>query len=126
MAEPLGVIITDSDGTKHRYTMQEALDMGFTTEELTTGTARLAEKNEKTGYSPVKLSGDFNASVSLNKDTGKITVNAPTMAIQNPTFKKNLSEQLKQLSAAYKTNPDVKYSYTDEDGENKEKSIPPA
>ena len=115
----VNVTITDPDGTKHDYTMNEALKMGFTAEEILTGTARPAEKNEKTGYSPIKLSGDFDASVSLDEETGKITVKAPSIAIQNKIFKDSLTEQLKSLSSAYKTNPDIKYNYTDEEGENK-------
>ena len=115
--------ITDPDGTKHNYTMAEAMRMGFTISEILTGTARPAERNEKTGYSPVKLSGDFDASVSLDEKTGKFTVEAPSMALQNKTFRDSLTKQLKSLSGAYKSNPDIKYSYVDENGENKEKSI---
>ena len=119
----VGMTITDPDGTKHNYTMAEAMRMGFTISEILTGTARPAERNEKTGYSPVKLSGDFDASVSLDEKTGKFTVEAPSMALQNKTFRDSLTKQLKSLSGAYKSNPDIKYSYVDENGENKEKSI---
>lgn len=63
------------------------------------------------------------AFISLNKDTGKFTVNAPTMAIKNETLKSNLSDTLKNLSAAYKSNPNYKFSITDEEGNTKEKSI---
>lgn len=63
------------------------------------------------------------ASVSLDKATGKITVNAPDISIKNESFKKNIEEPLKAVSQAYKMNPDYKFTYTDENGENKEKSI---
>lgn len=74
-------------------------------------------------------SGYFNmsdvpqSSVSLDKETGKITVYAPDLAVQNETFKNNLKDTLKSISAAYKSNPDYKFSMVDESGENVEKSI---
>lgn len=63
------------------------------------------------------------ASVELNEDTGKFTVNAPTVAIKNETFKSSLTDTLKNLSAAYKSNHDYKFSITNEDGDVEEKSI---
>lgn len=70
------------------------------------------------------LSARPTAKVELNKDTGKITVKAPTLALKNETFRKSLTETLKTLSHNYKANSKYKYSVkSDEDGKNEEKSI---
>lgn len=63
------------------------------------------------------------ASVSLDEKTGKITVSAPKLAIQNESFKSNIEDTLKALSKTYKQNKDYKFSVTNESGENEEKSI---
>lgn len=66
---------------------------------------------------------DTTSSVALDKKTGKITVSAPSMALQNPTFKSVLTEELKNISSAYKSNSNFKYSTVDEKGENVSKGI---
>lgn len=69
----------------------------------------------------IKISDD--TGVSLDKKTGKITVKAPSIALQNETFKKNVIEPLKTLSANYKANPNYKESTVNEKGETVEKSV---
>ena len=71
----------------------------------------------------LNMSDHPSTSVTMNPETGKITVAAPSMALKNETFKKSLSDTMKNLSAAYKSNPDYKFSITDEEGNTKEKSI---
>lgn len=61
--------------------------------------------------------------VYLDKNTGKITIKAPSIALQNETFKQNVTEPLKTLSANFKANPDYKESTVNEKGETVEKSI---
>lgn len=63
------------------------------------------------------------ANISLDKDTGKITVQAPDLAVQNESFKNSLKDTLKSISAAYKSNRNYKFSVVNEEGENIEKSI---
>ena len=70
-----------------------------------------------------QMSDTPRASISIDKDTGKITVAAPSLAIQNENFKKNLDETVDILSSTYKSNPNYKYSTVNEAGENVEKSI---
>lgn len=60
-----------------------------------------------------------NASISLNKDTGKITVNAPSLALQNPTFKKSIEPALEAISQNYKVNHDYKYALMNNTDETK-------
>lgn len=63
------------------------------------------------------------AYVSLDESTGKFTVHAPTVAINNETFKTQMSDTLNTLSATYKANPDYKFSIVGEDGTTKEKTV---
>lgn len=63
------------------------------------------------------------ATVSLDDKTGKITVDIPTAALQNETFKKSINETLNTLSATYKSNPDYKFRIEHEDGTTEEKSV---
>lgn len=70
-----------------------------------------------------ELSTEPITNVSLNEKTGKFTVTAPSLALQNESFKGSLNETLKSLSKAYKSNKDYKFNIVDENGENQEKSI---
>lgn len=62
-------------------------------------------------------------SVVLNEETGKITVDAPSEALANETFKTSINDTLKTLSANYKINKNYKYNIVNAAGENEEKSI---
>lgn len=73
------------------------------------------DKNEMTGKRP--------ASVSLDKDTGKITVTAPKSLIDSEYYKSGLKESLKTLSSNYKLKPDYKYNTVDSAGNNVSKDI---
>lgn len=123
MATPLGVTITDSDGTKHHYTMDEAVEMGYKVEDLTTGNVKTAYKTESGSYSPNVVDASSPSYVTMDKSTGKITLHAPAAALENETFKTQMNNTLKTLTAAYKANPDYTFSVTGEDGTTEEKSI---
>lgn len=109
MATTLGVTITDPDGTKHRYTLDEAVEMGYKVEDLTTGTAKTAYKTESGGYSPF-ISQSTSPVVSLDKDSGKISVTVPDEWKDDDYVKKLTdSSMLTSLSRNYKTDDSVKY-----------------
>lgn len=63
------------------------------------------------------------STVSLDNETGKISVNIPAAALQNETFKNSINKTLNTLSAVYKSNPDYKFRIEHEDGTTDEKSV---
>lgn len=115
------VKINYDDGTSQDTTMSEAIKAGATTENLTQNKAKFYKNGDK--YSATELGAEGTSFISLDKKTGKFTIHAPTTAIKNETFKSQISDTVKSLSAAYKSNPDYKFSITGEDGTTKEKSI---
>ena len=84
---------------------------------------RFFTKNDDGSWTMYDSKNPAKATVSLDKNTGKITVSVPNIALKNDNFKTNLGAALKRLSETYKSNPDYKFTYTDEDGTNKEKTI---
>lgn len=60
------------------------------------------------------------ASASLDKDTGKITLSAPKMILQNETFQSTIKPVLEAISVNQQLNPNYKYSLinTEEGKEN--------
>lgn len=58
-------------------------------------------------------------SISLNKDTGKITVSAPKNILDNPSVKENYDKVLKELSKAYKADPKQKFALMKDSDETK-------
>ena len=65
------------------------------------------------------VSAEDSASISLNAKTGKITVNAPSMAIKNENFQKSLKPALEIISQNYKANPNYKYALMNNSSETK-------
>lgn len=58
-------------------------------------------------------------SISLNKDTGKITVSAPKDILKNAAVKENYGKVLEELSKAYKTDPTQKFALMKDSDETK-------
>ena len=61
--------------------------------------------------------------VDFNEETGKFTVTAPDLALQNENFRNNLNDTLKTLTQNYKVDKNFKYNIVDANGNNQEKSI---
>ena len=84
---------------------------------------------EQEDYEPLFTKEDVKAatSISINKDTGKITVKAPKMVTESESFKQAINQDvLKQASQAYKLNKDYKLPYDEYDketGETKQTEI---
>lgn len=112
--------ITDSAGNTTDLTWEDVSRTGLNGSVPATGSRPVYKTDTGWSTSLAKATGD--AYVSMDKN-GKFTVHAPTIAINNSSFKSQISDTLKTLSSAYKTNPDYKFSFTDEDGTTKEKSI---
>ena len=114
------VKIRYDDGTTKDTTVSEALKAGASIEDITQNKATFYKSGDS--FKSTTLGAEGDAFVSMDKD-GKFTVHAPTTAIDNETFKSQISDTLKTLSSAYKTNPEYKFSVTGEDGTAQEKSI---
>lgn len=69
------------------------------------------------------MSDKPSASVSLNEDTGDISIEAPKGFLDSTYYKEQVKPTLELYSQAYKSNQDYKFSITGEDGTTKEKSI---
>lgn len=65
------------------------------------------------------VSAEKSGSISLDSKTGKITVHAPAMAIQNETFQKTYKPALDVISENYKLNPNAKYALMNDSTETK-------
>lgn len=72
-------------------------------------------------YEPLFSPDDIKAatSFSLDKKTGKITVKAPSAALKNETFKKQVTDAASAISQNYKLNPDYKYALMNNSEETK-------
>lgn len=123
------VTITNSDGKRETISVQDAAKGGIVSDVREVGSGQL---NNKTVYkaaggswkgSEALAKADTSTtSVSLDKNTGKITITAPSATLEDSSFKEIVdSDYLKQLSAAYKTNPDYKvpdpFNQDDEDAD---------
>lgn len=69
------------------------------------------------------MSDKPSASVSLNEDTGNISIEAPKGFLDSTYYKEQVKPTLELYSQAYKSNQNYKFSITGEDGTTKEKSI---
>ena len=80
-------------------------------------TSRTGEK-----YEPLFTAEDIKkaTSITLNKKTGDITLNAPSALLKNESFvKQNYGEALKGISQAYKIDPKQKFSLLQNNDEKK-------
>lgn len=86
-----------------------------------TNTVYRSNSPDKEQYEPLFSEEDVRAasSISLDKNTGKITVTAPSMALKNEVFKKTYDEALKIISQNYKLNPDYAYKLMADSDEEK-------
>lgn len=81
-------------------------------------TGRQIYTAEGGGYTPNFLESNYEANISLNKDTGNIQIKAPKSFLDTDYYKETLKPQLTQLSQAYKLNPDYSYKLlSDSDAE---------
>lgn len=69
-------------------------------------------------YAEYKNNLAKSANISMDSN-GKITVKAPSMAIKNPTFQKQLNAALEGISQNYKLNKDYKYALMKDSDETK-------
>lgn len=126
LSKSFEVDVVNKDGTTKSYTYSEAKNNGLISGNTMAGSLYNTPVYKADSATGKEFTTDINktaASVSLNKDTGKITVTAPSVVIQNETFKNQMSNALKTLSSDYKKNPDTKYSFTAEDGTTETKTI---
>ena len=104
--------VTNKDGSTQSYSYDEAKNNGILTGNPSPGSLNNTPIYQAASSTGKQFTTDVNkaaASVSLDKDTGKITVVAPQSIREDSAFKELVSDNyLKQLSAAYKTNPDYK------------------
>ena len=110
--EPIEVTIENKEGEQiASYGGLEAKQkLGYTP----TGVGGKSVYQTKTGA--FSLSEPEEVSISLNKDTGKITVKAPEYVRERDTFKESYVPLLEKYSSNYKSDKNV--SYTDESNEN--------
>lgn len=120
-------IVSPETGEVRSVTMSDALKAGADPSALTSNTQNFYKTTDTDnglgGFTPDVNAAKGEASVFLDEKTGKITVKAPSAALNNETFKSQINDTLKTLSANYKANPDYKYAFTDEDGTTKEKTV---
>lgn len=114
------VKINYDDGTSQDTTVSEAIKAGASMEDILQNRATFYKSGDS--FKSTALGAEGPAYVTMD-EKGKFTIHAPTAALENESFNAQISDTLKTLSSAYKTNPDYKFSVTGEDGTTKEKSI---
>lgn len=100
---------------------------GITGESTNDGYQKVYQATDEQGnryYTPSIVQAD--SSITIDKKTGDINISAPKEVLQDPSFKEVFSSDvLKQLSSAYKRNPDYKIADPfDESDEAKDITIP--
>lgn len=80
----------------------------------------------KSFYTTDLYQADYSSAITMDKDTGKITISAPQELLDDPSFKEVFDPDiLKQFSSAYQRNPDYKLADPfDETDEAKDITIP--
>ena len=122
---PVKVNVTNNSGDTNSYTPEEFNETGLNINQLDSSTSNTLYYNgesngiKKYSLTPTGLSNS-KVSVKLNKNTGKITVNAPIQVANLDYYKEQIVPKLETLSADYKDNPDTKYIDEETD---EEKSI---
>ncbi len=71
------------------------------------------------GYTTDILKSDYEASLSLDKNSGNIRIKAPQAFLDTDYYKNTLKPQLAELSQAYKLNPDYSYKLLSNSDESK-------
>lgn len=104
--------IKDAYGNEKQLTAKEAQDAGINLSTFYGNKSNPIYPTNSGGFTNDPYSKDIKISVNLNKDTGKITVMAPEYVTNRVEFKEQILPQLKDLSAAYKQNKDVKIAST--------------
>lgn len=123
-----GVGIQDSSGKVTRVPYSQAKDMGLVSsgQDLASSGPRTAYKTAEGTYTTDIVKADFKPSITLDESTGKITVSAPQMVLDDASFKSVINPDiLKQFSSAYQRNKDYKVPDPfDESDEAKDITIP--
>lgn len=114
--------VKDSSGNITELTGREVRESGL--DKFISATDPVSIYKSDTGWTtnPYQAS----ASISLDKDTGEITIKAPKVVLDDPAFNEIFNKDtLKQFSSAYQRNPEFKVpDLFDESDEKKDVSIP--
>ena len=123
-----GVNIKDSNGEITRVPYSQAKEMGLVSspQDMAAANKRTAYKAIGGGYTTDLTKADFKSSITLDKDTGKITISAPQSVLDDKSFDEVFNPNvLKQLSSAYQRNQNYKIPDPfDESDDRKDLTVP--
>lgn len=126
----VGAMIKDSSGNATILPYSQAKEMGLVSDaqDLATVQSRPVYRASSGGFTRDVGKAALDASVVLDKETGKITVSAPKMVLDDESYKSVINPTLlKQLSSAYQRNENYKIPDPfDESNEEKDITIPEA
>lgn len=116
-----GVTIKNSDGSSHRISYSAALQSGLVSsgEDLVAARNRTGYRTATGGYTTDYSKADFPTSISLNKETGNVQIDAPKMLFSTQTYQEKIKPILETISQNYKLNPEYKYALLNDEDDTK-------
>ena len=116
-----GVVVRDSDGKSTRIPYSKAVEQGLVTSGM--GLARAenitAYKTKNGGYTLDKSQAYYPSSISLNKDTGNVSIDAPSTFFNTQSYKEKIKPVLETISQNYKLNSEYKYALLNDENDTK-------
>lgn len=116
-----GVRITEPSGKSYNISYSAAQQSG-----LVSSGEDLAATRDRTGYRTASGSyttdyskAYFPTSISLNKDTGNVKIDAPSIFFNTQTYKEKIKPVLETISQNYKLNPEYKYALLNDENDTK-------
>lgn len=115
------VTIKKSDGSSYNIPYSVAKESG-----LVSGPEDFAKAVNRTGY--ITPTGEyttdyskanFRTSISLNKDTKNVEIDAPSIFFSTQTYKEKIKPVLEAVSQNYKLNPEYKYALLNDESDTK-------
>lgn len=112
------VKINYNDGTSQDTTVSEAIKAGASMEDLLQNKATFY-KTVSGGYTTDYSKASFPTSISLDKDSGNVKINAPKTYFETESYKEKVKPVLETISQNYKLNSDYKYALLNGDDDVK-------
>lgn len=116
-----GVRITNPDGSSYTMPYSAAQKSGLVSsgEDLASTENRTAYTTATGGYTTDYSKAYFPTSISLNKDTGNVKIDAPSIYFKTENYQQKVKPVLESISQNYKLNPEYKYALLNGDEDTK-------
>ena len=115
------VTIKNSDGSFYNIPYSAAKQSGLVSspEDFVNAVNRTGYITRGGGFTTDYSKAYFPTAVSLNKDTGNVQIDAPSMLFSTQTYQEKIKPVLETISQNYKLNPEYKYALLNDEDDTK-------